>query len=285
MDSEKLNAILADGQLRDPKDVVVGDIVQDLWTTYVEEVRGLLGRLEVAAMQLESGEAIEDNKAEIRRVLHSIKGDSGMCGITDVHQICHDTESALDDLFAKGAAADALLKLKDWVEEVIQHICNVDITSEKDREEEEVKSKPKLKALIVDDDILCRERLKMLLEDFFDCTFACNGKEGFLVYTRSLEDQNAFRLITLDINMPEMDGHETLKAIREYEQDHGIGGLDGAKVVMTTSESSSNHVFSAFKQGCEAYVVKAKMGAKLLDEIAKLGLLKVVKVKKDYALD
>jgi hypothetical protein len=32
-------------------------------------------------------------------------------------------------------------------------------------------------------------------------------------------------------------------------------------------------------------VVKAKMGAKLLDEIAKLGLLKVVKVKKDYALD
>lgn len=139
MDKGNLIDMLTAGQLPDPGGVVVGDIVEDLWTTYVEEVRGLLSRLEMAAMQLESGEAVEDNKAEIRRVLHSIKGDSGMCGITDVHQICHETESALDELFAGGTAADVLLKLKDWIEEVIQHICGVDIPAERDREVEEVK--------------------------------------------------------------------------------------------------------------------------------------------------
>jgi hypothetical protein len=32
-------------------------------------------------------------------------------------------------------------------------------------------------------------------------------------------------------------------------------------------------------------VVKSGMGDKLLDEVAKLGLLKVVKVQKDYAVD
>ena len=146
-------------------------------------------------------------------------------------------------------------------------------------------NKPKAKALVIDDDIICRKRLKMLLEEYFDCTYACNGKEGFIAYKQSLIEGEPFKLATLDINMPEMNGHETLEAIRQFEEENGVQGLDGVKVIMTTSESASEHVFSAFRQGCEAYVVKVDMGDKLLDEIAKLGLLKVVKVEKAYALD
>lgn len=71
---------------------------------------------------------------------------------------------------------------------------------------------------------------------------------------RSLEEQDPFTLITLDINMPKMNGHETLEVIRKAEEQRGIGGLDGVKVIMTTSESSSEHVFAAFREGCEAYV-------------------------------
>jgi two-component system chemotaxis response regulator CheY len=100
-----------------------------------------------------------------------------------------------------------------------------------------------------------------------------------------LKEKAPYPLITLDINMPELNGHETLEGIRRAEKECGIRGLDGAKVVMTTSESGSSHVFSAFKEGCEAYVVKAEMGDKLLDEIAKLGLLKVVKVQKAYVVE
>jgi len=92
-------------------------------------------------------------------------------------------------------------------------------------------------------------------------------------------------LVTLDINVPEMNGHETLEAIRVAGEQRGIGGLDGVKVIMTTSESSSKHVFAAFREGREAYVVKTEMGAKLLDAVVQLGLLKVVKVEKAYVLD
>lgn len=147
------------------------------------------------------------------------------------------------------------------------------------------KSKPKLKALVIDDDTVCRERLKMLMQDFFDCTFACNGREGLLMYKKSLQEGAPYQLITLDINMPEMNGHETLEAVRKLEEQHGIQGLDVVKVIMTTSENSSNHVFAAFREGCEAYVVKADMGDKLLDAVVQLGLLKVVKVQKDYVID
>jgi len=53
---------------------------------------------------------------------------------------------------------------------------------------------------------------------------------------------------------------------------------------MTTSHDTSKHIFSSFRQGCEAYVVKSDVGDGLLDEAAKLGLLKLVKVQKNYAI-
>lgn len=285
MDTKEFSANILNGQLPAPEAVVVENIVEDILATYIEEVDSLLSRLEEAALSLESGNNLDEALAEVRRVLHSIKGDSGMCGVTDVHNICHELESALDELHKQGCLADVLLRVKDWIEAVTRHLSNIDITDAKNKEVKQIKSKPKLKALVIDDDVVCRDRLEMLLQGFFDCTFACNGKEGSLIYERSLQEQDPYELITLDINMPEMNGHETLEAIRSAEGQRGIGGLDGVKVIMTTSESSSEHVFAAFREGCEAYVVKAEMGVKLLDAVVQLGLLKVVKVQKNYVID
>jgi CheY-like chemotaxis protein/HPt (histidine-containing phosphotransfer) domain-containing protein len=281
----KFGTIWTNGDLPDPKTVVIKDIVEDLWPIYVEEITSFLSRLETAAMSLESGENTEEDLAEIKRVLHSIKGDSGMSGILDIHDLCHDLESALDELQQKDCLVDVLLKSKDWIEAVVEHLSDSDLATEKDIDAEQSRSKPKLKVLVIDDDIVCRERLKMLLQDFFDYTYACDGQEGLQMYAESLQTQNPYKLVTLDINMPGMNGHETLEAIRRVEQEHGITGSDGVKIIMTTSEGASKHVFAAFNEGCEAYVAKANMGDKLLDEIAKLGLLKVVKVQKDYVID
>jgi len=35
----------------------------------------------------------------------------------------------------------------------------------------------------------------------------------------------------------------------------------------------SSHIFSAFREGCEAYVIKANLGEKLPEAMAHLGLL------------
>ena len=90
-----------------------------------------------------------------------------------------------------------------------------------------------------------------------------------------------FSFVTLDIQMPDMDGHETLAAIRLFEQQHGVEGLDGAKIVMITSQHHSSHIFSAFREGCEAYVIKTNLGEKLPEEMATLGLLKM---KPNYSI-
>ncbi len=208
-----------------------------------------------------------------------------MTGLEDVHDFCHEAESAFEEVSDLSVSSEMILKIKDWIVAVVDCIATGDLAAEKQQQLGEIEQKDRLKALIIDDDRVCRERLQSILQSFFDCTFAVNGREGLEAYIESRQQDDPYRFITLDINMPELNGHETLEAIRKWEDANGIEGLDGVKIIMTTSESSSNHIMTSFKQGCEAYVLKSNMGDKLLDEIAKLGLLKVVKVQKDYAID
>lgn len=283
MENKDFSGLKTGGQLPDPKSIDMTNVVDNIWGTYREAVTSLLDELEAAAMELEAGQNTSDNTALIRRLLHSIKGDSGMAGFMDVHDFCHEAESVFEELTERNAQADMVLKTKDWIQAVIDHISGIDISQDKQEQIEETK-KERLRALVIDDDEVCRVRLEMLLSDFFDCSFAVDGQEGLEMYIKSREENSPYDFITLDINMPRLNGHETLEAIRQFENDHGIAGLDGVKIIMTTSEGHSKHIFKAFRDGCEAYVLKSNMGDKLLDEIAKLGLLKVVKVQKDYVV-
>ncbi len=271
------------GQLPDPKTVNVPSLTEDMWEVFRDTVGSLLTELEAAAMALEARQDIEENAALIRRLLHSIKGDSGMAGLTDVSDVCHQAESAFEEITDIPAAADMILKVKDWIEAVIAYLLEGNISADK-QQPKETKEKSKLKALIVDDDQVCRQKLHSMLQNFFDCSFAVNGREGLEAYIESRQQNNPYDFITLDINMPELNGHETLKAIRKWESENDIQGLSGVKIIMATSEDTPKHIFSSFKQGCEAYIVKSHISEKLLDEIAKLGLLKIVKVQKDYAI-
>lgn len=285
METREFVAMCLNGGLPDPKTISVINLTEDIWETYRDTVSSLLAELEAAAMALESGQNIDEQQALIRRLLHSIKGDSGMTGLEDVHDLCHDAESAFEEVSDLSVSSEMILKIKDWIVAVVDCIATGDLAAEKQQQLDRVEEKDRLKALIIDDDLVCRERLQSILQSFFDCTFAVNGRQGLEAYIESRQQNDSYRFITLDINMPELNGHDTLDAIRKWEDANGVEGLDGVKIIMTTSEGSSKHIMTSFRQGCEAYVLKSNMGEKLLDEIAKLGLLKVVKVQKDYAID
>ncbi len=278
MDKKVFKVVRQNGNLPDASAVDMANIVEDLWDPYVESSSSLLSELEAAAMNLERGDNVEDDAANVRRIMHTLKGEAGMSGLMDVHNLCHEAETAFDELLEKGQAADMILKVKDWINDVIEFVSIHDISEYKhnieQQKEKEERDKTKIKTLIIEDDHVCSKRLEMLLSDFSDCTYAPNGKKGLEMYQQSVISGSPFQLITLDINMPVMDGHETLTAIRDWEVKNNIYGLDGVKVIMTTSQTTSQHVFGAFREGCEAYVVKNFMGEKLLEEMAKLGLLK-----------
>jgi len=270
------------GDMPEPSQVDAGTVVEDLWPAYVDMMHTHLDNLEAAALAFESGKDRDENAAAIKRLLHSIKGDSGMIGLDDLHRFCHLAESAFDELPTDPAKADMVFRAKDWMQDVIDHIRTHGFR--KGLDESESPASPdvrKLRALIIDDDHLCRKRIRMLIGDFCECTLAQDGQKGYELFKQALEAGEPFDLVTLDIQMPRMNGHQTLEAIRQLEQEHGIHGLDGTRIIMTTSHDTSKHVFGAFRKGCEAYVVKQDVGEKLLAEMANLGLLKA---KVDYTV-
>jgi len=130
-----------------------------------------------------------------------------------------------------------------------------------------------MKCLIVEDDFVSRKLLQTCLADHADCDVACDGREAVEAFTEALEAGRPYDLICLDVMMPGMGGREALTDIRRIEAQHGIGGLDSVKVIMTTALDDSINIFGAFREGCEAYVVKPICKDKLLAEIEKLGLL------------
>lgn len=104
---------------------------------------------------------------------------------------------------------------------------------------------PKQRIIVVDDDNLMRELLKVILRE-----------EGYTVVGEAKDGQSALlacgqsnaEVICLDVNMPGMSGIETLKAIRAR--------FPEIRVVMITGDASLNTVREAVIHGAAGYIVK-----------------------------
>jgi two-component system chemotaxis response regulator CheY len=110
-----------------------------------------------------------------------------------------------------------------------------------------------MRSLIVDDDEMGRMMLATLLEEFGPCDQAENGKEALALLDNAVAASTPYDLICLDIIMPVMNGTETLRQIRERDQQQG----DRTKVFMISACNSPQDIENAFFEGdCDDYVVK-----------------------------
>jgi two-component system, chemotaxis family, chemotaxis protein CheY len=131
-----------------------------------------------------------------------------------------------------------------------------------------------MKTLIVEDDFTSRLLLQELLKIYGPSHIAVNGKEAVDAVHLALEMGEPYDLICLDVMMPELDGQEALRQIREQEEARGILSSKGAKIVMTTALGDPKNVMKAYRNLCDAYLTKPIQKVKLLEELRKLGLIK-----------
>jgi two-component system, chemotaxis family, chemotaxis protein CheY len=101
------------------------------------------------------------------------------------------------------------------------------------------------KVLIVDDALFMRRMIRGALEPlgFEIVDEAENGRVAVEKYKELRPD-----LTTLDIVMPEMDGIEALKEIREHDPDAGV--------IMITAVDQRASMLQAMKLGVSDFVVK-----------------------------
>jgi two-component system chemotaxis response regulator CheY len=137
------------------------------------------------------------------------------------------------------------------------------------------KAKPKqrrLKCLVVEDDPTARLLVQKLLKPLGESHTAKDGEEALAAVKAMWKKGKPYQLICLDIMMPTMDGHGFLKLLRQFEEECGTPPGKAAKVVMTTCLDDNLHIMDSFREQCDAYIVKPIGGAKLMEQLAILGL-------------
>jgi two-component system chemotaxis response regulator CheY len=132
-----------------------------------------------------------------------------------------------------------------------------------------------MKTLIVEDDFISRRILKQILSPFGDCDIAIDGKEAVQAVRMALDEAAPYKLICMDIMMPNLDGQEALKLIRALEKERGVAEVHGAKVIMTSALGDPKNVVDAmYRGGATSYIVKPIGKQQLLQELQNFGLIR-----------
>jgi CheY-like chemotaxis protein len=113
------------------------------------------------------------------------------------------------------------------------------------------------RVLLVDDSETVIQFEKMILRGMgFDIATAKNGKLALQQIAVQKPD-----LVLLDLMMPDMDGIETLRHLKEMPEAQGI------PVIVVTTKGDPELVKQAFEAGCDDYVTKPVDKMELLTKI------------------
>jgi CheY-like chemotaxis protein len=103
------------------------------------------------------------------------------------------------------------------------------------------------KILIVDDDVRNIFSMTSVLESYgMEVVFAENGKDAI----RVLEENPGVDLILMDVMMPEMDGYETTRAIREMDRFRAL------PIIAVTAKAMKGDREKTLAAGASDYITK-----------------------------
>ncbi|HEX2958846.1 MAG TPA: response regulator [Chitinispirillaceae bacterium] len=128
-----------------------------------------------------------------------------------------------------------------------------------------------MRILIVDDDITSGLVMQKMLSRYGETTITTDGRQALETFKEHILKKGPFDLMFLDIMLPEMDGQEVLKNIRDFEEQNWIFGSDGIKIIMTTALDDNKNIMAAFRSQCEGYIVKPISLSKIRTQMQALG--------------
>ena len=128
--------------------------------------------------------------------------------------------------------------------------------------------------LIVDDELVSRRKMEVIMSGFGTCETAQSGGEAIAAFCRAWEDWSPFDLMTLDVSMPEMDGTEVLIKIRAKEKEKGVPASRRVKILMVTGQLDKSTIVTCIEAGCDGYVSKPFDGYAVRQRVLRLGLVK-----------
>jgi len=131
-----------------------------------------------------------------------------------------------------------------------------------------------MKCLIVEDDKVSSQVLQKMMSRHGTYDVVVNGQEAVDLFRLAHESNSAYDLILMDIMMPEIDGLQSVLAIRKIEVHMNIPMTKKVKVVMTTSLDDPRTIMKAlYESDANSYLIKPIRLQKLEDELRALKLV------------
>ncbi len=96
---------------------------EDIFHEFLNDQDSVLEDMESHLLSLEKDINME-TIADLRRIFHTLKGESAVFGLHNIERVCHKTEDLIDYCGEK-PPIDRLLRVKDWIGDVFQALkCN-----------------------------------------------------------------------------------------------------------------------------------------------------------------
>jgi two-component system, OmpR family, response regulator len=122
---------------------------------------------------------------------------------------------------------------------------------------------PVPRVMVVDDDPDIRQLVVELLRlSGYDATSAPSGVEALALLARSTDERPD--LVLLDVQMPDLDGWDTLRAIRRRSE------LAATPVILCTVKAGPADVELGWTLGCDGYLAKPFAIAEMLHEVRRV---------------
>ncbi|WP_055069317.1 response regulator [Clostridium massiliamazoniense] len=111
--------------------------------------------------------------------------------------------------------------------------------------------------ILVDDQLIIREGIKMLLSLDDDIKIVGEGENGqdAINLTKNLNPD----VILIDIRMPIMDGVEAIKKIKEFNSE--------VKILVLTTFNDNDYIFNSLANGANGYLLKDSNSDELISAI------------------
>ncbi len=126
-------------------------------------------------------------------------------------------------------------------------------------EGEKVEKPEKPHVLVVDDFSMALKTMKVQLEGEYQVTLAVSGKQALAFLEKHRPD-----LIFMDVEMPEMDGIETVQKIKENPLWKEI------PIIFLTGNKEKDTIYSCMSLGAVDYMIKPVSVPKILEKIRKV---------------
>ncbi len=123
----------------------------------------------------------------------------------------------------------------------------------------------------MDDDFISRSVMLGILSKRARCDVAVSSEEAILAFKTARKEKDPYDIVFLDILMPGERGTEVLNQITAFEDSRNLTGRSRTGIIMVSSIDDPGEIMGAFRDQCDAYLIKPVKNEAVMNACSKLG--------------